>query len=218
MVNAAFAESLKHLCDQIDAGKDVEEMIRETVRENQGVLFNGNGYSSELYDFAEKNKLIHLKSSPEAYLELTSDKNVKLFTELGIFNEREIQARQNVLLEAFATELWIEARTLLHMLQTRLLPVAMEDARSDSESGFTSKTLDEKKNLVQQLLTETDRLSEAFHAFPEDDDPKQSALYAQETIKPLMDIAREKADRLEGIVDRRLWPVPTYSEILHEHL
>jgi glutamine synthetase len=217
MVNAGLAESLKHVCDQIDAGKDVDEVIRETVQENQGVLFSGNGYSSELYDFAEKNNLIHLKSSPEAYLELTSGKNVKLFTDLGIFNEREIQARQNVLLEAFATELWIEARTLLHLLQTRILPVAMEDARLDSESGFTSKTLDNKKALVQQLLTEADKLSETFSNFPEDD-PKQSALYALETIKPLMESARVLADQLEGIVDRRLWPVPTYSEMLHEHM
>ena len=93
----------------------------------------------------------------------------------------------------------------------------MEDARLSSESGFTSKTLDAKKDFVQQLFTEVDKLSEAFNDFPEDD-PKQSALYALETIKPLMETARDAADRLEGIVDRRLWPIPTYSEMLHEHM
>ncbi len=216
MINSALAESLKQMCDQMDTGKDVDEVIRETVQENQGALFSGDCYSSELYDFAEKAGLFHIKSSPEAYLELTSEKNVKLFTDLGIFNEREIRARQNVLLEAFATDLWIEARTLLQILQTRILPVAMEDTRLDGESGFTSKLLSEKKDLVQRLLTETDKLSEAFHSFPEED-PAQTALYAQESIKPLMASAREVTDRLEGIVDRRLWPFPTYSEMLHEH-
>jgi glutamine synthetase len=216
MINAAMADSLKHMCDEMDAGKDVDQVIRETIKENQGVLFSGNGYSSELYDFAEESKLIHLKSSPEAYLELTSAKNLKLFGDLGIFNERELKARQIVLQEAFATELWIETRTLLKILQTVIVPVAIEDARAGSESGYSSNLFSEKKDLVQQLLTETDKLSEAFHNFPEDD-PAQAALYAHETIKPRMESARAVADRLEAIVDSRLWPFPTYSEILHGH-
>jgi glutamine synthetase len=216
MVNAAIAESLKHMCDQMDAGKDVDEVIRATIEENQGALFSGDGYSQELYEFAAKSELFHLKSSPEAYLQLTSDKNVRLFTELGIFNEREIRARQNVLLEAFATDLWVETRTLLHILQTRILPVAMEDARLGENSGFTSKLIDKKRDAVQRLFGEVDQLSEAFDGFPEED-PARTALYAQETLKPLMESARAVADQLEGIVDRRLWPFPTYSELLHAH-
>jgi glutamine synthetase len=216
MVNAAIGESLKYMCDRIDAGKDVDDVIRETIQENQGALFSGDGYSSELYDFAEKNKLFHLKSSPEAYQQLTSEKNLKLFADLGIFNEREVHARQNVLLEAFATELWIEARTLLHILHTRVLPAAMENVSLDSDSGFTSELLSKKKDLVQRLLDAADILSDAFQGFPEDG-PAETATYAQETIKPAMESARALADQLEGLVDRRLWPFPTYSEMLHEH-
>jgi glutamine synthetase len=215
MVNAAIADSLNHMCDQMDAGKNVDQVIRETILENQGALFSGDGYSSELYEFAEKNKLFHLKSSPDSYLALTSDKNIKLFGELGIFNEREVHARRNVLLEAFATDIWIEVRTLLNMLQTRILPIAMEDVRVDAESGFTSKLLSEKKNLVQLLLDQTDTLSEAFGSFPED--TEDSAAYSQEILKPLMVSTRETADKLESMVDNRLWPLPTYSEMLHGH-
>jgi glutamine synthetase len=216
MVNAAIADSLKHMCDEIDAGTDVDQVIRDTIKENQGALFSGNGYSEELFVFAEKSKLTHLKSSPEAYQELTSAKNVKLFGDLAIFNEREIEARKNVLQEAFAMEIWIETRTLLKILKTLILPVAIEDARVGIESGYSSKLFDEKKELVQQLLTETDTLSEAFSNFPEDD-PAQGASYAHETIKPLMESARAVADRLEEIVDSRVWPLPSYSEMLHGH-
>jgi glutamine synthetase len=215
MVNAAIADSLKHMCDQMDAGKDVDQVIRETILDNQGALFSGDGYSSELHDFAEKNKLVHLKTSTDSYLALTSDKNIKLFGGLGIFNEREVSARQNVLLEAFATDIWIETRTLLNILQTAILPIAMEDTRLDSASEFKSRLLSEKKDLVQLLLTRTDDLSEAFGNFP--DDTEQSAIYAQETLKPLMNGAREVADKLEGMVDNRLWPLPTYSDMLHGH-
>jgi glutamine synthetase len=216
MVNAAMAESLMYMCDKMDSGEDVDQVIRETIQQNQGALFSGNGYSSELYEFAETNELFHLKSSPEAYLELTSAKNVKLFTSLGIFNEQETQARQNVLLEAFATDMQIEARTLLHILQTRILPAAMQDVRLDSDSGFVSKCLSHKKDLVQSLHTEVDQLSEVFDNFP-DEGPERDALYAQETVKPAMDSARLVADKLEGMVDRSLWPLPTYSEMLHDH-
>jgi len=216
MINAAMADSLKHMCDQVDAGQDLEEVIRETIRENQVALFSGDGYSSELYETAEKGGLIHLKNSPDAYQELTSDKNLKLFVDLEIFSEREIAARQEVLLEAFATELRIEARTLLNILQTCILPAAMQDARLDGDSGFASKLLSKKRDLIQELLEETDRLTKAFDAFPSEG-ASEAALYAQDTIKPLMESARAVADQLEGLVDRRLWPFPTYTEILYDH-
>ena len=216
MVNAALADSLKHMCDQIDAGESVDEVIRKTIRENRGALFSGNGYSEELYEHAEKSELIHLKSSPEAYLALTSAKNIKLFGELGIFNEREITARQSVLQDAYAAELRIEAQTLLNILRTLVIPVAIEDARTSIDSGYASKLFDEKDNLVRELLAETDQLSDAFDDFP-DDSPAQSASYAHETIKPLMLSARAAADRLEALVDGRRWPLPTYSDMLHGH-
>jgi glutamine synthetase len=216
MVNAAIADSLKHMCDLVDGGQDLDEVIRETIRESQVALFSGDGYSSELYEIAEKGGLIHLKNSPDAYQELTSDKNLKLFADLEIFNEREIAARQEVLLEAFATELRIESRTLLNILQTHILPAAMQDARLDSDSGFTSRLLSKKRDLIQELLDETDSLAEAFSAFPSEESLKV-ALYAQDKIKPLMESARAVADQLEGLVDRRLWPFPTYTEILYDH-
>ncbi len=216
MINAAMADSLKHMCDQVDAGQDLDEVIRETIRESQVALFSGDGYSSELYETAEKGGLIHLKNSPDAYQELTSDKNLKLFVDLEIFSEREIVARQEVLLEAFGAELRIEARTLLNILQTCVLPASMQDARMDGDSGFASKLLSKKRDLIQELLEETDSLAEAFDAFPSEEALKV-ALYAQDTIKPLMESARSVADQLEGLVDRRLWPFPTYTEILYDH-
>ena len=216
MVNAVLADSLKHMCDEIDAGGEVDKVIRDTIRDNQGALFSGDGYSEALHKHAERAGLIHLKSSPEAYQALTSAKNVKLLGDLGIFNEREIAARQTVLQEAYATELWIEARALLDILRTLIIPASIEDARAGTGSGFSSRLFDEKEELVGRLLAVTEELADAFDSFPQDD-PAQSATYADGTIKPLMQSARQVADRLEVLVDRRLWPLPTYSEVLHGH-
>ncbi len=216
MVNAALADSLKHMCDEIEAGKEVDRVIRETIKENQGALFSGDGYSEELYRHAANNDLIHLKSSPEAYETLTSAKNVKLFGDLGIFSESEIAARQCILQEAYATELWIEAGALLRILRTMIIPAAMEDARAGAESGYAARLFDEKKDLVQELLTATDELAQAFDDVT-DDDPARSAAYVHESLKPLMQAARDVADRLEVLMDSRLWPLPTYTEALLGH-
>ena len=216
MVNAAMAESLKHMCDEIDSGTPADQVIRQTIKENEGALFSGDGYSDALYEHAERAGLIHLKSSPEAYEVLTSAKNAKLMGELGIFSDRELAARQRVLQEAYASELWIEARALLRILRTLIVPVTVEDVCSDAGSGFQSPLFDEKWKLVEQLLSEIENLAEAFETFP-DDDPGQAAAYAHETLKGCMQSARDVADRLEVLVDARTWPMPTYSEILHDH-
>ena len=216
MVNAALADSLKHMCDEIDAGKPVDQVIRETIKENGGALFSGDGYSDALYEHAEKHSLIHLKSSPEAYEALTAPKNVKLMGELGILNEHELAARQSVLQEAYASELHIEARAQIRILRTLVVPVAIEDTRADRESGFQSPFFERKRKLVERLLSETEKLADAFEAFPHDD-PGQSASYAHETLKPHMQSARDAADELEVLVDGRAWPFPTYSEVLHHH-
>ncbi len=216
MVNAALADSLKHMCDEIDAGKPADQVIRETIKENEGALFHGDGYSDALYEHAEKHGLIHLKSSPEAYEALTAEKNVKLMGELGIFNERELRARQSVLQEAYATEIQIEARALMKILRTLIVPAALDDVRADTDSGFQSSLFDEKRKLVERILSEIDSLAEAFDAIPHDD-PGQAATYAHEALKARMQSARDAADALEMLVDARRWPIPTYSEVLHDH-
>ncbi len=214
MVNAAMADSLKAMCDAADAGKDIDQVVRDTIAENQGALFSGNGYSEDLHRHAAAWNLTHLKSSPEAYATLTSEKNVALFVGLGIFNEREVAARQSVLQDAYASEIRIEARALLRILSTMVAPAALRDVASDRGSGFSSALLDGKKGLVEQLLTRTDALAKAIDGWPEDD-LSRAASYAHETVKPAMQSARDAADRLEERIDAGLWPLPDYSDLIY---
>ncbi|MCH7892632.1 MAG: glutamine synthetase III, partial [Gemmatimonadetes bacterium] len=213
LVNTVVAEGLKHMCDQMDSGAGVDQVIRETIKANQGVLFSGDGYSSALYEHAEEHDLFHLENSPDAYECLTSTKNLKLFSELGVFSEKEARARQNVLLEAYATDLQIEARTLIHMMQTLIVPAVLQDIQNIAASGFTSRALTTRRELAQSLFDELDSLIEAFDGAAIDD-PMEAARYAQDVLKPRLLAAREVIDPLEGMVDSRLWPVPTYDELL----
>lgn len=216
LVNAAITDSLRHMNEQIEAGAEVDDVIRSTIRENQGVLFSGDGYSDALYAFAEENNITHLPTSPEAYQEFSSKKNVDLLGSLGILREREVRARQVVLQEAFATEIGIEARTMLNMLNTLILPAVIDDVRADEDSGFSSRLFSEKRELAAQLLKATEALSDVYDSFP-DNDPGESATYAQEVLRPNMQAARALADQLEEKVDAHKWPLPTYSEMVHRH-
>jgi glutamine synthetase len=217
LVNTIVAEGLKHMCDEIDSGTSVDQVIRETIQANQGVLFSGDGYSSALFEHAEEHGLFHLKNSPDAYQCLTSAKNLKLFSDLGVFSEKEARARQNVLLEAFATDIQIEVRTLIHMIQTLIVPAVLQDIQNIAASGFTSRALTTRRELAESLFTELDSLIEAFDGAAIDD-PMEAAQYAQDVLRPRLLAAREVIDPLEGMVDSRLWPVPTYDELLHHHL
>lgn len=216
MINAAMADSIRQMCDAVDGGKSVDQVIRETIKENAGALFSGNGYSEELYEHAKKYALTHLVSSPDAYRALTAEKNVALFKNLNIFTEQELNARQVVLQEAFATELQIEARALLEILSTSVIPAVMEDVRNSQGAGFESNLLASKSAGLQELLTATDELADA-HEKMDQDDPAEAADYAENVIKPAMLAARTVSDRLESMVDRRLWKLPSYSEMLHRH-
>ncbi len=216
MVHAAIADSLRHMCDLVDAGAELDTVIRDTVREHRGALFCGNGYSQALLDHAEHHGLFHLKTCVAAYEQLTSSKNVEVLNSLGVFTPDETKARQNILMEAFSTAVEIESRTMLNMLQTDVLPAAIADYQAASAPGFTSKQLSRKKNLIQDLHDAVDALYEANQGGGSDD-PMTGATYAEETLKPAMASARAIVDQLEDMVDSSLWPYPTFDDLLHDY-
>jgi glutamine synthetase len=217
IVNTIMADGLKQMCDRIDTGAGLDQVVRETLKENQGALFSGDGYSSALFEHAEQHNLFHIKTSPEAYQRLTAPKNLKMFSEQGVFSEAEAVARQNVLLETLATEIQIEARTLISIMSTLIVPAALDDVATIVASGFKSRAFVARPQLVQNLLDQLDQLTDAF-AGAVSENPLEAAEYAQTTLKPALLAARDTIDALEAVVDARLWPVPTYDELLHGHL
>ncbi|MCO4764548.1 MAG: glutamine synthetase III [Myxococcales bacterium] len=216
MVHAGMADSLRHMADQIDAGASVDDVIRGTIKTHVGGLFSGNGYSQDLYDHAERHGLFHLRTSVDAYVQLAADKNIALFEEQGIFTPNEVRARREVLLEAFTTHVQMEARTLLSMLQTGILPAVVEDYQAASGAGFKSLALEHKRDLIQRLHDAVDALISAVDG-ANDDDTVAAATHAQEKLKPAIFAAGKLATELETVTDVRAWPYPTYDELLHSY-
>lgn len=215
LLTSAMASTLREMADEMDKGKDVDTVVREVLKENGGALFSGNGYDSELlHSIAQKHNLFHLKTSPEAYAQLTSPKNVALLSEEGVFSEREVQARQNILNETFATEVSIEANTALKMLRQQIIPAVLKDHKQETESGFKSAGLTAKTREIENLLKSTDALEGVLDNVP-DGSEAEVAAYFQEAVRPAMTACRTHADWLEKHCSE--WPFASYDEILRSH-
>jgi glutamine synthetase len=216
VLNAAMSNVCRDMADRAEAkGGDIEAVVRETLQEVEGALFSGNGYDAELLEsLAEEHNLFHLKTSCDAYATITSPKNVDLFTREGVFTEAEVQAKQNVLYDAFSNEVANEARVALKMLRNGIIPAVLADVQAERATGFASRGLVAKEASTQGLLDATDDLEEAFANVP-DGTEAETANYFQNVVRPALENARVFADDLETRVSN--FPYPSYDVLLRNH-
>jgi glutamine synthetase len=234
VLNVIVADSLSFVADELErrAGANPSEkkletavkgLLKEIVRAHRAVVFDGDNYSAEWHAEAERRGLPHLRSTPDALLVLKSRTATQLFARHKVLSARELKARIEVLQEQYVTQLQIEARTMLQMLETQVLPAAIryqsELAGSlaavravDLDSPATADRLEE----VIQHATELRRSIEALKAAEarEFHSVDKHAQFMREQLVPALDACRVAADRLEQIVPEDTWPLPSYSEML----
>lgn len=230
MLNTIVAKVLKGFYDKLvdakDFSKAVTALVGETYKNHKRIVFNGNSYSKEWTEEAERRGLLNLRSCPDALDTFIAPKNIALFKEFGIFNSVEIHSRYEILNEEYAKTVHIEALTLIDMINRQVLPASEKYASSLAE-GLVSKKeampelpLRAEKCQLKKLSSLIDALydavSELSLATENAEKYEGSALahYYRENVLPLMDKARMPADELELIVDEALWPYPTYGKML----
>jgi glutamine synthetase len=229
IINTIMAESLDAISDEVemalketnDIGKATTYVVKKMLTEHGRAIFNGNGYSEEWRIEAGKRGLWNLPTIPEAVKELTSEKNVKIFTNYNVLTQREVHSLQHVVYEALVKHVAIEADALFSMTSSGILPAALEYKQK------LSATLDPKSpaqaNLFSNYNEKVSRLIEAIEGlkkvrmqgrkFEEHDLHAQAVFYRQQ-VMDAMKVARAASDDLEEDVDDKLWPYPKYSEIL----
>merc|ERR1711988_55859 len=213
LLNTAFAESAGELADKINAGGSPRDVVAETFKTHDAVIFNGNGYSDEWPIEAEKRGLANLKNTVDAWETFTSAKNVKLFSEQKVFTEKEVHARQEIAFEKYINDLMIESNCLLDMMQTGVIPACAADLATFSGSSLGSS----RGAKYAALEASVDSLQSLVDAFPDDADVNAQARYCVDVIKPQMLAVREASDTAERLVEASKWPYPKYSEILFQH-
>ncbi len=232
ILNTIVAESLSEFADELEKADDfctaLDQLLRREIIAHKRIIFNGNGYSEEWVEEAEKRGLSNLKSTVDALPVFIQDKTIALFTKNEVYTESEIQSRYEILLENYYKTINIEAMTLISMTKKDIMGAALEyqytvaevvNAKQATNVALSvraeEKLLTKAAELTEQL---TDRL-EKLEADVEKVDETQEALaiakYYREVIFTDMNQLREIIDALEVVIPSDIWPYPTYGEILY---
>ena len=230
-LNAIVAEAFCEAADILEKADDfdiaVHDLIKKYLTEHQRIIFNGNGYSEEWVEEAARRGLPNIKSMVEASETLTTEKSIKLFEKFGIFTKAELESREEVLYETYSKTINIEALTMVDMAKKQYIPAVMEytktladtvlavkSAGADATVQTTAlKSISEKLAEAQAAETSLeDKLAEAAGI----EDPKKLAFFYKDVVHTAMDDLRTPVDELEMMVDKKVWPVPTYGDLIFE--
>merc|ERR1712232_1184614 len=169
--NTIMASGMSYLASQIEGGKSARDAVAEMYKTNRSVIFTGNGYSSEWPLEASKRGLPNLNTTPKAIKTWASEKNKKLFQDLGVLSTEETEARAEIMYEAYSTTLSIEAKTMVDMVETGILPACAQDLAlykdSPSLAGDREKT-------YGSIKAENDKLKTILASAPHDDMDKEA--------------------------------------------
>ena len=230
-LNVAVTESLDYVATELEsavaAGRTLEEAVKDLlvriVKENKRIIFNGDNYSREWQEEAERRGLLNLRTSVDAFPELVKPEVIEAFEKYRVLNERELRARYQVMVETYIKTINVEAQLMVLMANRYILPAALEyqtqlaTAVSSAEAAGihpveTKKVLQRVASLVDEFRRRTDALARAVEH--EGGTPEEHAVYMRDTVVPAMAALRETGDTLETLVPHSLWPLPTYREML----
>ena len=232
VLNTIVAEAFKEACDKLEAAENFEltlhDLIKTNCAEHQRIIFNGNGYSDEWVAEAERRGLPNIKSMVEAIPALVTDKAINMFEEFGVFTRAELESRVEVKYEAYAKAINIEAKAMIDIARKQIIPAVIKYATSLAASITAIKAagLDEVE-VQMELLKETNALlKETKDALAALEKVENEAVSMEEgeaqarfyhfSVTPAMEALRAPVDKLEMIVDKEMWPMPSYGDLLFE--
>lgn len=231
VLNTIMADSLDYMATVLEKavgeGEDfdqaVQKLLTEVITEHGAVVFNGDGYSENWHVEAAERGLPNLKTTLDAVPQLIEPDAVEVFERYGVFTERELHSRYEVRLEQYALTIAVEAKLVLELGSTVILPAAVRYQTELAQNVATLKAagVDADLTLLQSISAPLGELSAGLAALKSalSDHSAESALaeatHAKESLLPAMAAVREAADQLEGLVADDLWPLPTYQEMLY---
>ncbi len=231
VLNTIVAEAFADACDVLEKADDFElavhDLIKEYMVESDKVVFNGNGYSDEWVAEAERRGLPNIKSMVESIPAITTDKAVALFERFSVFTKAELESRAEIEYEAYAKAINIEARTMIDMASKQFIPAVMKYTKqladtviAVKEAGADTEVQAEALTEVSVLLKETKEalatLKKVTEEAAEKEEGEVQATYYHSEVVPAMEALRVPVDKLEMIVDKEAWPMPSYGDLIFE--
>ena len=232
VLNTIAAQAFKEACDRLEAAPDfalaVHDLIKEYATDHQRIVFNGNGYAPEWAEEAERRGLPNLPSMVDAIPALTTEKAVSLFEEFHVFTRTELESRAEIQYEIYAKAINIEAKTMLDITTKQIIPAVIKyttvlaqsinavRAAAAVDVGVQTSLLEKCSN----RLSETDKamgvLADAVAHIGDYPEGRERAVYCREKVVKAMEELRKPVDELEMLVDKEMWPMPSYGDLIFE--
>ena len=230
-LNTIVAESLDYVATELEkaTGGDpaklsgaVQKLLQSILEQHGRVVFNGDGYSEAWHQEAEKRGLPNLKTSVDALPAITSPDAIAVFEKYGVLSPREVHSRQDIYLEQYVKTVNVEAKLVIEIAKTLLLPTAIryQGELAGAAASVKAAGLSPDLELLEKVCSLSKSLKESIHALEgklahhSGGSLLDEAKYYCGEICPAMLAVRKVADELESIVADDLWPLPTYQEML----
>ena len=231
VLNTIVAEAFSEACDVLEKADDFDkalsELITKYATEHKRIIFNGDGYSDRWVEEAEKRGLPNIKSMVEAIPALEDEKTIKVFEQFHVFTEAELRSRVEIKYENYAKVINIEAKTMIDMASKQIIPAIIKYTKTLADTVVAVKAAGVDASVQVETLAEVSVLlkeaKEALAALIKVTDEaatkeegEEQAKFFKFTVFPAMEALRAPVDKLEMIVDKEAWPMPSYGDLMFE--
>ena len=233
VLNTIVAEAFKEAADILENAEDfdlaVHDLIKKMLSDHRRIIFNGNGYAQEWVEEAERRGLPNIRSMVDAIPALKTEKAVKLFEEFKVFTRAELESRVEVEFENYSKAINIEARTMIDMASKQFMPCvihyttrlansirSVKEACPEADVSVQTELLMETSDLLSEMRVALAALTDATDRCAAIGEGEEQALAYHSQVVPAMTALRAPVDRLEMIVDKDLWPMPSYGDLIFE--
>jgi len=233
VLNTIVAESFKEAADILEAAEDFDEAVHDMIKQlftgHRRIIFNGNGYSNEWVEEAKRRGLSNLPSMIDAIPALVSESSIKLFESFEVFTRKELESRVEIEYEAYSKAINIEAKAMIDIAGKSIIPaviryttrladsiIKLKTAMADIEPYAQSSILVDVNEHLKSAKFALENLIKLMDDAGEVVGVDKHARYMREVIVPAMEELRKPIDELEMIVDKDLWPMPSYGDLLFE--
>ncbi|MDD2959001.1 MAG: glutamine synthetase III [Lachnospiraceae bacterium] len=231
VLNTIVADAFCEACDLLEKSEDFDEAVHDLIKkyltDHQRIVFNGNGYSEAWVEEAERRGLPNIKSMVDAIPSLVTEKAVDVFGKFGVFTRAELESRVEIKYENYAKAINIEARTMIDMASKQIIPAVIKYTKSLADTVIAVKAAGADTPVQSELLAESSDLlsdtkvalaklidvTDQAAAMPEG---REQSVYCHDVVMSVMEELRAPVDKLEMIVDKEMWPMPSYGDLIFE--
>ena len=230
ILNAILANSLCDFADELEKSKDfdadLQKLIKREITAHWRILFNGNGYGKEWIEEAEQRGLKNYRTTPKAIEHYIDEKNIKLFTRMGIYTPEEMKSHYDIKLEKYCQVVNIEVNTMLEMVQKDIIPAAFKYMNVLADTEFKMqrvfslcdaglKLMGRLNTLINDLSNKANKLSVEHDKTNKIADLMKRAHSYAKVILPAMEQVRAVADQIEPLLGEEYKPFPSYEDLLY---